>query len=133
MERLDTRAVDRISGPAWEALRPTFNFIHSALVSVSPTVRGDLTTIYIKYTAPETGNSPFAVIWVKKSSELVVGLAFPRDDVPPEFTGPPAGCMYAGLTGYLKLTPQSSVPTSIAEWARVAFQFVRNAKAGGAS
>ena len=61
MERLDLRAVERISGPSWESLRPQFKAIHESIVGASPSASGELTTIYIKYTSAATAGKPFAV------------------------------------------------------------------------
>lgn len=116
---LDKRAIDRISGAAWDEIRPTFTAVHDALVSVSPEVRGELTTIYIKYLSKETGDQPFAVLWVKKRTELLLGLA-----MPPGFSVPnaiPAPVKYAGLTVYLRFEPGSEVPASLASFAKVAY------------
>lgn len=131
MERLDPRALDRISGPSWEPIRSHFSVIHAALINVSPWARGELTTIYVKYSAPETGQQPFAVVWVKKASEIVVGLAMPSDNLPQELSGPPAGFKYAGLTGYFRVTSADRVPDGLAPWAAMAYEHTkRNATDG---
>ena len=74
---LDVRATDRVSGPAWKAIKPHIDAVNAALLGVSLTSRGELTRIYIKYTSAETGCQPFAVMWVRSSSEIVIGLAPP--------------------------------------------------------
>lgn len=125
MERLDHRGYKRISGPAWKPLRPHFDAIHTAITGVAPTVCGTLTTIYIKYVTAENQH-PFAVVWVKKSKELVVGLALPTENMPRELSGPPEGCTYAGLTGYFKVTPVDTVPPALNAWARAAYKHLLN-------
>lgn len=123
MERLDARATERINGPSWYSLRPQFNAIHSALINVAPSVRGELTTIYIKYRVSEDNQNPFAVVWVKKSTELVIGLALsgPR---PNGLIDSPAGCKYAGLTAYLTVNPGDSLPVEFSAWLSNAFETV---------
>ena len=122
MDRLDPRAIDRIAGPAWAVLRPQFATVHESLIRVAPRAAGELTTIYIKYSSPETSPHPFAVVWVKKSTEIIVGLALRADEVSSELGGPPAGCKYAGLTGFLKVTSGTIVPDQLSQWARRAFE-----------
>lgn len=126
MERLDERAVDRISGPAWVSLRPQFEAIHAALIGIAPDVSGVLTTIYIKYSSPPLGHKPFAVVWVKKASEIVVGLALPVDSVPEALSAPPTGFKYAGLTGYFKVTVDDAVPGDLSQWAECAYEHTKN-------
>jgi hypothetical protein len=125
MERLDSRAADRINGPAWTSLRAQFEAIHSILINVSPHVSGVLTTIYVKYTAPELGQTPFAVVWIKKASEIVVGLALPLDFTSPELSETPSGFKYAGLTGFFRVKAAGSVPEEFAEWATAAFNHTK--------
>lgn len=128
MDRLDPRAMDRIKGPAWKPLRAEFEAIHDALIGVSPTVSGELTTIYVKYGAPELGKQPFAVVWVKKASEIIVGLAMPADELDEDLSGHPPGYKYAGLTGYFRVTSESPTPRAIANWAATAYALVKTAK-----
>jgi hypothetical protein len=126
IDKLDIRAIERISGPAWDSLRSHFISIHIALVTVGSDVRGDLTTIYIKYTSPDLGQTPFAVVWVKKASEIVVGLALPVDFTFSDLTEPPAGCKYAGLTRYFKVKQFDDVPSELAKWAVIAYEHIRS-------
>ncbi|MBC7818538.1 MAG: hypothetical protein IAG10_16750, partial [Planctomycetaceae bacterium] len=78
MNRLDPDAVARVSGPRWSTLRPAFIEISDAMLAVSPEATGRLTTIYVKFQFMR-GDSVivYAVAWIKKSSEIVVGLALP--------------------------------------------------------
>lgn len=122
MERLDSRAVERISGPAWEGIRPQFNQIAEAILSVAEDTKGELTTIYIKYSGPSTRNRPYAVVWVKKSTELVVGFSLPSVTASPLLQAAPAGCKYAGLTKYFVIRPGDSVPPDVTDWARQAYE-----------
>ena len=124
MERLDPRATERISGPSWEAMRPKFAEINEALLSVSSDAQGELTTIYVKYTAPSTGGRPYAVVWLKKSTELVVGFSLPDSVTSPRLTPPPRAYRYSGLTKYLILSPDDPLPAELATWAAQAYQHV---------
>ena len=125
MERLDPRAVERISGPAWEPILPQFTEISNSLLTVSQDTTGELTTIYIKYSGPSTQGRPYAVVWVKKSTELVVGFALP-ESFDSELLGPaPHRCKYAGLTKYLVIRPGDTLPSDIGTWARQAYEAVK--------
>lgn len=121
-DRLDQRARERIGGPAWDAIRSVISTVHSALVSPSGTSLGELTTIYVKYLDPAVGASPYAVMWIKKSSSLVVGLALPTTATSPLFVSAPAGCKYAGLTKYLCFSAGDAVPSQLPSWAFEAYQ-----------
>jgi hypothetical protein len=95
------------------------------LINVKPDVIGSLTTIYVKYTSPELGQAPFAVVWVKKASEIVVGLALPTELVKSGLSGPPPGFKYAGLTGYFKVTATDEVPNDFGKWAAIAYDHTK--------
>ena len=121
---LDQRAIKKISGPAWSNLRPAFMQVSELLLSTSASARGELTTIYVKYVSDETRNIPFAVVWLRKSSELTIGLALPDEESSSVFVEMPKGCKYAGLTRYLVLTADTGVPEKFDEWAAIAFRHI---------
>jgi hypothetical protein len=122
LDRLDERAIQRVSGPAWQGLRHQFFAISRALLSTSPNAHGALTTIYVKYrTMPGEEGDVFAVVWIKTAKEVVVGLALPEQAVPDRLGPAPRGMSYPGLTGYLILTPADQVPASFSEWASRAY------------
>ena len=129
-DRLDARASKRINGPSWAGLRRQFRKIHQALLSVSPSARGELTTIYVKYVADEIGNQPYAVVWLKKSTELVVGLALREGYEAAELRPPLPGYKYARLTAFLKITPQDAVPGEFLRWASDAYSQTKGADFG---
>ena len=118
---LDVKAMDRVSGPAWKTIRPHFDGVNAALLQVSPTVRGELTRIYIKYTTAETGSQPFAVMWVRSSSEIVIGLALPADFCVGEIRKPLKPIAYSGLTTYVCLSAKDELPTGIGAWSIAAY------------
>jgi hypothetical protein len=103
-------------------MRPQLTAIHDAVVSVSPNSFGALTTIYIKYTAPETGPLPFAVLWVKKSTELILGLALPNSYETGSQHVATTNLKYAGLTVYLKFTASDEIPAQLREWIGAAYR-----------
>lgn len=121
MERLDERARQRVGGAAWDAIRPKFEQINEALMSVSDTTTGELTTIYIKYTSAETGSNPFAVLWVKKSTEMTLGLALPENFKSEQISGPARNMKYTGLTGYITIGLDDDVPKEISDWVSAAY------------
>ena len=122
MERLDSRTIQRVSGPAWNAIRSLFERVSDTLLSVCPSATGELTTIYVKYGSAETGGRPYAVVWVRKSTELTVGLALPDGFTSPDLKPAPSRYKYAGLTGYFQLTPDNEPPASLEQWAKLAFE-----------
>lgn len=122
LDRLDQRAIERLSGPGWVPILPTIQSIHGAIIGVSPTVRGELTTIYIKYTSGETGVHPFAVLWVKMAAEIVLGLSLPPGiSVPPELA-PVARPRYKGLTEFVRLGIGDRIPDGLDEWIAIAYR-----------
>lgn len=123
MERLDPRAVKRVSGPAWASLRGHIDRLNEMLLGVAPTARAELTTIYIKYTIDsKTGRKPFAVLWVKKSTELILGLALPQEVKAAVLHDSLEGYKYAGLTAFLVVTPNHDLPDELEEWVKIAFE-----------
>ena len=126
LERLDERANKRIAGPGWDKIRPQLERIHRALASVSPTAWGELTTIYVKYGTKETGSQPYAVLWIKKSTELILGLALAEEYPLGALTPLASQLKYAGLTVYLGFDPQTEVPDLLSQWAQDAYAHVRS-------
>ena len=123
-DRLSPDAVKRVSGAAWEMIRPLFFQMSDVLLDTHPDCAGVLTTIYVKYQISGSASSPvFAVAWLR-SSQLVLGLALP-DTIESRLLGPPPkGMTYKGLTKYLTLKPGDSLPTVLSDWARVAYEHV---------
>ena len=123
VERVDERTTARLSGRSWQDMRPIFEQISSTLLSVCPTAKGELTTIYVKYASPtETANKPYAVVWIWKTTEIVVGLALPEGFSSPHLSPAPDRYKYAGLTAYFTLKTGDSVPSELDDWAKLAFQ-----------
>ena len=97
--------------------------VSDILLDASKSATGQLTTIYIKYSSPETSGNPYGVVWIKKSSQIVVGLSLPVDVEHPRLVDPPKGHTYAGLTKYVVLDANTDVPTEFEEWAQTAYAF----------
>src|SRR3954451_7993504 len=108
IDRLDERAVKRVQGAAWDALRGTIFETSRILLSVSPDATSELTTIYVKFMASKT--TVYAVAWVKSSKELVIGLSLPDGAESPSLMTAPTGMTYKGLTKYLRLLPGDAIP-----------------------
>jgi hypothetical protein len=125
-DRLDVRARTRVAGPSWRTLQPEFVRINDALLAVSPTARGSLTTVYVKYVdESEAGPQPYAVVWIKKSSELVVGLSLPEGFSALGLSLEKEGYKYAKLNGYLVVTAANPTPDAFQEWAERAYESTR--------
>lgn len=124
LERIDPRALERTKGPAWDGLRRQFLEISETLLSLSPQVSTEFTTIYLKFlTTNAIDRKILAVVWLKKGTELVVGLAVPPSFEARCFIKAPPGCKYAGLNGYIKIKPGEEVPAELRVWAAEALKF----------
>ena len=114
MGQLGDRAIERVSGPAWLALRPIFFDVSDSLLSVGRETSAELTTIYVKYTVDSSSTSPvYAVVWLRSSRRLIVGLALPNDVAASDFVPTPTGTVYRGLTKYLIISEQKDIPASL--------------------
>ena len=119
LSRLAPKVIERIGRPSWALIRPKFEAIHAALIAVSETTCGESKGAYVKYVA-DIGGQPFAVVWLKKSTELLIGLALPESqcvDVGLQSTG----ITYRGLTAFLRLETGQSIPEQFGEWAQSAY------------
>jgi hypothetical protein len=122
---LSQKAIDKVSGPAWDQLREKFFTVSDQLLSVAPDSKGELTTIYVKFSIAGKPSSPvYAVVWVKTSKALTVGLALPEGYQDDELGPPPQGMRYKGLTKYFTITPADEVPGRLRELADVAYRHV---------
>lgn len=122
IDRLDPKAVQKISGPAWEPMRALFETVNDTLLDTAPSATGQLTTIYVKYSSPETSGNPYGVVWIKKATEIVVGLSLPDDVKHRRLVDAPKGHKYAGLTKYLILDEDNGVPITFEKWAIAAYR-----------
>lgn len=129
-DRMDPRALERVGGPSWRKMRPLFDCVSDLLLSVSATARGELTTIYVKFLDQKTRPQPYAVLWIKKASEMVLGLALPNEVTPPYFTQPPRGYGYKGLTKYVSIHEDDEIAPDLADWVHVAYAHVAGTDRG---
>jgi hypothetical protein len=132
MGQVQSQVLERISGPAWDQIRPAFLSVSDALLAVGPETCGQLTTIYVKYTGSPAATEVYAVVWIKTSKQLVVGLALPESVEDPELGDPPSGTRYKGLTKYFVLRPGDPIPGRLSEWARAAYEHVYGRQQSGA-
>lgn len=121
-DRIDQRIFKRIEGPKWAGIRKSYPTVNEYLLSVDPNTIARLTTIYVKYElVPQEGSPIYAVVWLKRSSELVVGLSLPSS-VKSSLLGPaPVGMIYAGLTKYLTIAQGETPPVELKKWAKFAY------------
>ncbi len=121
-ERLDPRACERVKGSAWDGIRSQFLELSKILLDVAPSTVSELTTIYVKYLPMRNAEAkPFAVVWLKNSKQMTVGLALPISAQSHGVGPPPLGMSYAGLTGYVTISAGESLPDELSELARLAF------------
>lgn len=118
--RLDPRACAKVAGKAWAPLQPVFMAASTALLCADDNATSHLTTIYVKYEVP-CGDAviPFAVVWLKRSSELVIGLALPEDYQHTRLLPPVPGYSYPNLHKYLVLRQGDELPADFAMWAEL--------------
>jgi len=64
---------------------------------------------------------PYAVIWLKTSTQFVVALALPEDVQHRCLCAAPTGMMSRRLTEYLVVKPGDKQPEEIGLWARQAY------------
>lgn len=122
IERLDEKAVQRVSGPTWTPLRPHFFRICQKLLAVAPNAASRLTTIYVKFAINSEMTDVFAVVWIKNSRQVVVGLAMPDNFYDSGLSLPPEGYAYKGLTKFFIVTHEDLVPEELAAWAKAAYR-----------
>src|SRR5437016_9197636 len=110
MGQLSERAIERVSGPSWQPLKDAFLDISTKLLSVSPEAAGELTTIYVKYQVSASPQSKvYAVVWLKTSKKIVVGMALPEEFDFPNLGPAPAGMKYKGITKYFEIEPGDDI------------------------
>jgi hypothetical protein len=77
----------------------------------------------VKY---QINNSPtagvYAVVWLKDSKQIVVGLALPQDHESESLGPAPPRTNYKGITQYFTVKRGEAVPAQLPQWAMAAFQ-----------
>jgi hypothetical protein len=123
MSELPQHAVAKVSGPSWEPLRKQFLEIGRLLLEASPDAQAELLSQYVKFTTSAAPNGPaYAVVWLKSSKRLIVGLALP-DAYEAEGLGAPLPkTTYRGLTKYFAVEAGSTAPHGLATWAGMAYR-----------
>ncbi len=123
IDQLGPKAVAKISGKAWDELRLNFLDVCGMLLDVSPDAYGELTTTYLKFTIGNNHISRvYAAVWVKNSKSFTVGLALPDECKHPMFTDALKGMSYKGITKYVTITAEDSIPEECGEWAEIAYK-----------
>lgn len=124
---LSEKALAKVSGPGWVAIRNAFIRISDSLLSASPKTYGDLTTIYVKYMLSQSQNSPvYGVVWLKNVNRLTVGLALPNELLSDRFITLPQGMFYRGITKYFVVEKDEELPADLDQWSIMAYQHVSN-------
>ena len=99
MSELPQHAVAKVSGPSWEPLRKQFLEIGRLLLEASPDAQAELLSQYVKFTTTAAPNGPaYAVVWLKSSKRLIVGLALPEAYEAEGLGAPLPKTTYRGLT-----------------------------------
>lgn len=127
MGTLSERARQKVAGPAWDKLRNQFNRITHAILDVDSNAHGELTTVYVKFTIDSAPDSRvYAVVWVKSSKHLTLGLALPPGSDAVGLGPAPKGMAYRGVTRYITIGPGDRVPEDLPEWAAKAYEAVKS-------
>ena len=83
----------------------------------------DLLSQYVKFTTTAAPNGPaYAVVWLKSSKRLIVGLALPEAYEAEGLGAPLPKTTYRGLTKYFAVEAGSTVPGGLATWAGMAYR-----------
>jgi hypothetical protein len=129
MGGLSQRTIAKVSGPSWESLRGQFMQIARLLLAISSDADSDLLNNYVKFTINSAPDSPvYAVIWLKTSQRLIVGLALP-EKYDAHGLGPALpGTTYKGLTKYFVVERGGAGPKGLAKWAGLAHQIALTAE-----
>ena len=123
IDQLGPKAIAKISGKAWDELRLNFLVVSGMLLDVSPDAFGELTTTYVKFTMGNTHISRvYAAMCVKNSKSFTVGFALPDDCKHPIFTDALKGMSYKGLTKYVTITSEDTIPEQFSDWAEIAYK-----------
>ena len=123
IDQLGPKAIAKISGKAWDELRLNFLVLCGMLLEVSPDAYGELSSTYVKFTIGNTHICRvYAAMWVKNSKSFTVGLALPDECKHPIFTDALKGMSYKGLTKYITITSEDSIPGEFGEWAEIAYK-----------
>ena len=123
INQLGPKAIAKISGKAWDELRLNFLVVCGMLLDVSPDAYGELTSTYLKFTIGKTHISRvYAAMWVKNSKSFTVGFAIPDECTHPMFTDALKGMSYKGLTKYVTITSEDTIPEQFGEWADIAYK-----------
>jgi hypothetical protein len=128
IDRLDEKAIRKVSGPSWAPLREPFLEMSRRLLSVAPEAKAELTTIYVKYCTAPAGTQVYAVAWLKTSKEIVVGMSLPESVEHPRLEDARPGMKYRGLTKYFEVTVDNPVPDELEAWARLAYETATSPK-----
>ena len=128
MGKLPQYVIAKVSGLAWEPLRGQFMEIGRLLMDVSSDTNCEWFGCYVRFTASIVPKSqPYAAVWLKTNTRLIVGLALPEIYEAEELGPAPPGTVYKGLTKYLTVESGGVVPERFADWVRMAYQNVLSA------
>ncbi len=121
---LSQRAHNKLDSPQWMTLRELFLQVSEVILSISPEAQGELAGSYVKFATGSQSTSPaYAVVWPKVSApkRLFVGLSLPEDFLAEPLDLPPDKLVYKGLTRFLTIDNDQTIPAELQEWAKLAY------------
>ena len=132
MARHDPLIDDKLESKGWDALRPVFSEIHGTLLSADAAASSKAETIYIKYRLKDdVYGKVFAVVWIRTTKRLTVGLALP-DDIGHPLLGPqPPRMNFPPLNRFFVVEQGGAAPEELSDWAKVAYKHVTDLVARG--
>jgi hypothetical protein len=100
--------------------------IGQSLLDVAADVHCEALPKYVKFTTEASPNSPaYAVVWLKSSTRMIIGLALPETSAAQGLGPPLPGMVYKGLTKYFTVERGGTVPNGFAKWGRMAYHHTR--------
>jgi hypothetical protein len=121
---LSQRVHNKLDSPQWRTLRDLFLRVSEVILGISPEAHGELAGSYVKFAINSQVTSPaYAVVWPKVSApkQLLVGLSLPEDFVAEPLGLPPDKLVYKGLTRFLTIDDDQTIPDELQEWAKRAY------------
>mgnify|MGYP001073156511 CR=1 FL=1 len=124
---LDQRAHDKLNTTQWKPLRDFFVQVAEVILGISPDAQGVSAGNYVKFTTGPHPTSPvYAVVWPKMSlpKRVIVGLALPDDFEAEPLGPPPERLLYRGITKFLVIYEEETMPKGLSEWVKRAYEEV---------
>lgn len=116
----------KISGPTLKGIYDKILVIHGIMLNIEDSASFDISTLYIKYQIGSKALSPvFAVLWIQPAKNATLGLATKYKIMHEKLVCAPKKMRYKGLTSYLRVTENETLPDELDQWAKLAFENIK--------